>query len=144
MIRYHLQCENGHRFESWFSSSADYDRLESAGHLSCGVCGSSAVTKALMAPRVSVQDDPPPAPEKAGPLSAPASPAEQALRALRRKIEAEAENVGRNFAHEARAMHDGEAPRRAIYGEARPDEARALVEDGVPVAPLPWRTRTDS
>lgn len=144
MIKYHLQCENDHRFESWFSSSADYDRLEASGHLSCGVCGSSAVTKALMAPRVSVHDSAPPRPEKTGPLSAPASPAEQALRALRRKIEAEAENVGRNFADEARAIHEGEAPRRAIYGEARLDEARALVEDGVPVAPLPWRTRTDS
>ncbi|MSU91506.1 DUF1178 family protein [Rhodobacteraceae bacterium 2CG4] len=150
MIRYQLQCDHGHRFESWFSSSADYDRLEAAGLLACGVCGSAAVSKALMAPRVAAPDSAPteaptPAPQPpATPLRGPASPAEQALRALRRKIETEAENVGRDFAREARAIHEGESPRRAIYGEARGDEARALVEDGIPVSPLPWRTRTDS
>lgn len=152
MIKYQLQCPDGHRFDSWFSSSADYERLERAGHLACAVCGSADISKALMAPRVSTSEDSGkinpasthiPAPSTS-PLSAPASPAEQALRTLRKKIEAEAENVGRKFAQEARAMHEGESPRRAIYGEARPDEARDLIEDGIPVAPLPWRTRTDS
>ncbi len=72
------------------------------------------------------------------PLSAPASPAEQALAELRRRIEAQSENVGRNFATEARRIHGGESPERAIIGEARPAEARALIEDGIPIAPLPW------
>ena len=80
-----------------------------------------------------------PAPER--PLSAPASPAEQALAELRRRIEAKSEDVGRDFAAEARRIHAGEAPERPIIGEARPAEARALVEDGIPVAPLPWSGR---
>ena len=72
------------------------------------------------------------------PLSAPASPAEQALAELRKHVEQNSDYVGGRFASEARAMHEGSAPERAIYGEARPDEARALIEDGVPVAPLPF------
>lgn len=132
MIRYRLACDEGHDFESWFSSSRDYDRLEAAGHLSCAVCGGAGVRKAPMAPRVVSQD------EAARPLSQPASAAEQAVRALRAKIEAEATDVGKGFAKEARDQHEGKAPARPIYGEARLDEARALIEDGVPVAPLPW------
>ena len=79
-----------------------------------------------------------PAPRPHGPLSAPASPAEQALAEMRRKIEASADYVGRGFAAEARAIHDGDAPDRPIYGETRPDEARQLIEDGLPVTPLPF------
>jgi hypothetical protein len=135
MIKYRLKCGSGHDFESWFSSSEDFDRLAAGKLLSCAVCGSAEVEKALMAPGVASSDG-------AGedrPLSRPASLAEQALRALREKIEREAENVGPRFAEEARRIHAGEAPERAIYGEARPAEARQLVEDGIPVTPLPWR-----
>jgi hypothetical protein len=132
MIRYALRCTEDHRFEAWYGSSTDYDRLHAAGHVTCAVCGSPAVEKDLMAPQLG-------AGAAAGrPLSAPASTAEQALTALRRKIEAQSENVGRDFAREARRIHEGEAPARAIIGEARPAEARALVEDGIPIAPLPW------
>ena len=74
-------------------------------------------------------------------LSAPASPAEQALAELRRRIEASSEDVGRDFAAEARRIHEGDAPARPIIGEARPAEARALIEDGIPVAALPWSGR---
>ena len=136
MIRYALRCENAHSFDSWFGSSADFDRLRAAGHVACAVCGSVAVAKDLMAPSVATSAE--------RPLSAPASPAEQALTELRRKIEATTEDVGRDFASEARRIHDGEAPVRAIIGEARPADARALVEDGIPVAPLPWTTRRTS
>ncbi len=145
MIRFTLKCPAGHRFDSWFSAGADYERLRAAGHLSCAVCGSAEVEKAPMAPAVAAGDAAPPAPAPGkgapGPLSAPASPAEQALRELRRRIERSTEDVGRAFAAEARRIHDGEAEARAIRGEARPEEARALIEDGIPVAPLPWRTR---
>ncbi len=138
MIKYRLKCSSDHGFESWFSSSGDFDRLAAGGLLSCAVCGSAEVQKALMAPGVgsaaSAAED--------RPLSRPASPAEQALGALRKKIEREAENVGRGFADEARRIHRGEAPERAIYGEARPAEARELVEEGIPVAPLPWHKGT--
>lgn len=144
MIRYALRCTNDHRFESWFGSSADFDRLHAAGLVSCAICGTSEVEKDLMAPRVRTAPSAQPAAEEAPPLRAPASPAEQALTELRRKIEAESEDVGRDFAREARRIHEGEAPRRAIIGEARPAEAKALIEDGISVAPLPWsRTKTN-
>lgn len=133
MIRYSLRCTNDHRFEAWYSSGADYDRLIAAGHVSCVVCGTTGVEKDLMAPRLGGASQ-----ETERPLSAPASPAEQALAEMRRRIEAQSENVGRNFAREARRIHSGEAPERSIIGEARPAEARALIEDGVPIAPLPW------
>jgi hypothetical protein len=131
MIRYALRCDRAHRFESWFGSSADFDRLHAAGMVSCAICGSAGVSKDLMAPAVSA---PAPAPS----LAAPASPAEQALAELRRRIEATSEDVGRDFPQEARAIHDGDSPRRSIIGEATPAEARALADDGVPVARLPW------
>jgi hypothetical protein len=144
MIRYTLRCAEGHRFDSWFASGAECDRLGGAGLLSCAVCGSASVEKDLMAPNVgSGGTAREPAPDDAGarPLSAPASPAEQALRALRARIEAVSENVGQGFATEARRIHEGIAPARPIIGEAKPAEARALIEDGVPIAPLPWTAR---
>ncbi len=136
MIRFALRCDRGHKFESWFGSGADFDRLSGQGLLACAVCGSGTVEKDLMAPAVATTAA---RPAGEGPLTAPASPAEQALAEMRRRIEAEAEDVGRDFAREARRIHDGEAPQRTIIGEARPAEARALLEDGVPVAPLPWQ-----
>jgi hypothetical protein len=107
--------------------------------VSCAVCGTTAVEKAMMAPPVRSARKSAPKGDESRPLSAPASPAEQALAELRRRIEANSDYVGRDFAAEARAIHDGDAPQRSIYGEARADEARALVEDGIPVAPLPFR-----
>jgi hypothetical protein len=134
MIRYSLRCDREHRFDSWFGSSADFDRLLEAGLVSCSICGSGSIAKDLMAPSIGAT-----APEPS--LSAPASPAEQALSELRRRIEATSEDVGRNFATEARAIHAGEAPGRSIIGEASPAEARALIEDDIPVARLPWSGR---
>ncbi|WP_118135988.1 DUF1178 family protein [Oceanicella sp. SM1341] len=143
MIRYALRCSDGHVFDSWFQSSEAYETLRAAGHLSCAVCGSSKVEKSIMAPRVSTEPAPEPkAPER--PLSAPASPAEQMIAELRRRVERDADNVGRDFAREARRIHEGEAPRRAIYGEASGEEARALIEDEIPITPLPWNTRKTS
>ncbi len=139
MIRYALRCAEGHSFDSWFASGAEFDRLRAAGLLGCAVCGAASVDKDLMAPRVQGSADPSGAAPPS--LGAPASPAEQALAELRRRIEAASENVGRNFAAEARRIHEGEAPARPIIGEARPAEARALIEDGIPVTPLPWSGR---
>ena len=79
--------------------------------------------------------------KQTGPLSAPASPAEQALTELRKQVEKNSENVGENFASEARKIHDGDAPERPIYGEAKPEDAKALIEDGISVTPLPWANR---
>lgn len=138
MIRYALRCADDHRFESWFGSGADYDRLVSARLVSCAVCGNPDVQKDLMAPSVASSGA---SPEPARSLSAPLSPAEQGLAELRRRIEARSENVGRDFAAEARRIHEGVSPERPIIGEARVAEARALIEDGIPVAPLPWSPR---
>ncbi|GFE65318.1 DUF1178 family protein [Litoreibacter roseus] len=140
MIRYALTCADGHSFESWFQSAAAFDRLLSGGMVECAVCSNTDVRKSIMAPRISTSA--PTAQKKPEqterPLSQPSSPAEQALRDLRQKITETAEDVGKNFAKEAREMHLGEKPERAIYGEAKPDEARALLEDGIPVVPLPF------
>lgn len=148
MIRYTLRCAEGHSFESWFGSSSAFESVRAAGHISCAICGSTEVEKAMMAPMVRAgasQPEPEPPAEapagNAGPLSRPLSPAEQAIRALRRKIEATAENVGRDFASEARRIHEGEADARPIYGEATRAEAVALIEDRIPVVPLPFGPR---
>lgn len=131
MIRYTLKCDRDHAFESWFQSAGAFDALEKAGQLACPNCGSSTIGKALMAPAVK------PAEQEARPLT-PQTEQEKLLAEVRRHLEENSEYVGMNFASEARAIHAGDAPDRAIYGEARADEARSLIEDGVPVAPLPF------
>lgn len=138
MIRYALKCRDDHAFESWFQNAAAYDALAAAGHVACPVCGSADVEKSLMAPSVAVKSGATPAVPARPDLSTPSNPLEEAMTALRRQIEDKSEYVGMNFATEARRIHQGDAPERAIYGEARPDEAKKLIEDGVPVAPLPF------
>lgn len=136
MIRYTLRCDNDHEFTGWFQSSDGFDQLRAAGHVSCTHCGSKAVEKTLMAPSVV---------SKAAPvadLTTPSEPREVALAKLRQHIENTSDYVGVSFAAEARAMHEGTAPERAIYGEARLDEARQLIEEGIPVAPLPFLPRS--
>lgn len=142
MIKYTLKCTDDHRFDSWFQSAGAFEKLLASGMITCAVCGAPGVEKAIMAPqvrtarKVAPSDDP--VMEKTGPLSEPASPAEQALGEIRRMVEATSEDVGDDFAREARAIHDGDAPERPIYGQARIEDAKALAEDGIPVAPLPW------
>jgi hypothetical protein len=137
MIRYSLTCKEGHRFDSWFQTADAFDRLTARNLVACSHCGTSEVTKALMAP--AVRSDSPA-------LTTPREETdiETRLAALRRQVEENADYVGLSFAAEARAMHDGDRPERAIYGEARPDEARALIEDGIPVAPLPFMPRRNT
>lgn len=137
MIRYALKCDRGHAFESWFKSAEAFETLRAAGHLNCTDCGSPNVQKAIMAPRVAAGRDPAPAMTEAG-RDAKAAEVKAALAQMRKHVEENSTYVGGNFACEARAMHLGDAPERAIHGEAKPDEARALIEDGVPVMPLPF------
>lgn len=133
MIRYALRCPEGHEFESWFRSSDDFDRLQAAGQVGCARCGAGTAEKVPMAPAVAAER---PAP---APLRRPEPDAEaQALAKLRAHVEANSDYVGPGFAAEARAMHEGRKPSRSIHGEARPEEARKLLEEGVPVAPLPF------
>ena len=135
MIRYDLKCTNGHSFESWFQSADAFDKLKAGGMIVCTDCGIGDVDKSLMAPRVA------PARNKAA-TSGKLQPAEDSKEAMiakvKAEIEANSEYVGMNFATEARAIHTGDAPARPIYGEAKPTEAKSLIEDGVPVAPLPF------
>lgn len=141
MIRYHLKCAAGHGFDSWFKGAEAFSALQAAGQLSCPVCGESAVEKDLMAPAVRSARKAATAPTTATErpdLSTPASEIEEKIAALRRQIEENSEYVGMNFATEARRIHSGDAPERAIHGEAKPDEARAMIEEGLPVAPLPF------
>lgn len=151
MIKYALQCAEGHVFESWFQSAGAFEQLAIGGHLTCASCGTQEVRKTMMAPAVRKKET-----EAKGQLAAdkaevsvpkpPAVAADTSLRAgadaalqkMRAEVEKNATYVGGNFAKEARAMHAGDAPERAIYGEARPAEARALLSEGVPVVPLPF------
>lgn len=136
MIRYALRCDRGHGFDGWFRSAAGFDSLLSAGQVECAVCGSTVVTKAPMAPAVPAREE-----SEARPLETTASGPERALAEFRRHVEANSDYVGGDFVTQARAMHDGDIPQRSIHGEARLDEAKKLLEDGVPVAPLPFRSR---
>jgi hypothetical protein len=134
MIRYALTCELDHAFEGWFAASADFDDQQSRGLMECPVCGSKAVRKQIMAPAVAgtkAKGAPDPAPARMQAMMM------EAMGKVRRHVEENFDNVGDGFAKEARAIHEGKAEERGIYGQATPKEVRALVGDGVPVAPLP-------
>ncbi|NOD62638.1 MULTISPECIES: DUF1178 family protein [unclassified Ruegeria] len=144
MIQYALKCSEGHTFDSWFQSAEAYDKLAAAGMVTCAVCGCERVEKAIMTPRVRPArnaqpklQQPPSAEEKID-VATPSPEIEKVLAEMRRHVEENSDYVGKDFASEARKIHLGEAPDRAIYGEAKPDEAKSLIEDGVPVAPLPF------
>jgi hypothetical protein len=147
MIQFTLKCDKDHRFDSWFKSAAAFDALAQAGHLSCAVCGSSSVSKGIMAPRVTTgKQDAPQKPDVSkstsmAVLSEPQTEVEKAISALRKKVEASSEYVGTDFVKQARAMHAGEVPERSIYGEARLDQAKALADEGVRLMPLPFRPK---
>lgn len=148
MIQYALKCDQGHSFESWFQSSAAFEKLRGAGHVTCAFCGSADVQKAIMAPRVTASRDKPATESKGRDTPVPARGAQLAtmpdadmrrmMDKMRAHVEENSDYVGDRFASEARAMHLGDAPERSIYGEARADEAKSLIEDGVPVMPLPF------
>ena len=131
MIKFTLSCDNGHRFESWFASSAAFDSLSASGMISCMDCSSTKISKSLMAPAVATS-------ERRKPIASEQAEKERALAELRKQVEDNADYVGLSFATEARAMHLGDKPERAIYGEANLQEAKSLIEDGIPVAPLPF------
>ena len=133
MISYSLKCDNDHTFDSWFASADAFDKLSGADMVTCNICGSTKVQKAIMAPRVSTGKA-----SETTPLMAPDDHTARAIQEMRKKIEANSDYVGKNFAAEARKMHLGDAPERSIYGEAKPEEAKSLIEDGINVVPLPF------
>ena len=153
MIHYNLRCDEGHEFDSWFNSSASFDKQAKRGLLECPQCGSGKVERALMTPsvprkgRVTAEPAPPPPAAK---KQAPAVAAEHVpdhIRAMLQKLRAEVEKncdyVGDSFADEARRIHNGESDPRGIYGETTPQEAEALKEDGIEIARIPWVPRAD-
>jgi hypothetical protein len=149
MIRYHLRCERGHAFESWFQSSSVYEAQEKRRLVNCPVCGSAKVERAIMAPQIvskrgreAAAAAPAASTEVTAPASTPLMMAQERelrakLKELRDHIVKNADNVGERFPNEARKMHYGDIEHRPIYGEASPDEARSLIEEGVEVSPLP-------
>ena len=155
MIRYSLVCEKGHDFESWFASSAAYDKQVKRKLVTCPACGSAKVEKALMAPRLKRTDKgtgapieatlpeqaPTPTPTAADTPVAMMSPQEQELRSklkeLREHLTKNADYVGKKFPEEARKMHYGEIEHRSIYGEASAEDAKALDDEGIEFHPLP-------
>ncbi len=155
MIVYDLACDHGHRFEGWFGSSDDFAGQQARGMVACPVCGSGAVAKAPMAPAVPRKGNCAPDPARGG-RHAPARPGAdttvmkrgplppEVAEALGKLAEAQARAlrdstwVGDAFAEQSRAMHYGERDPATIHGQATADEARALFEEGIPVAPLPF------
>jgi hypothetical protein len=158
MIRYALVCDNGHDFESWFKNSATFDKQAARGLVGCPLCGSIKVEKAIMAPRlarsahtleIASEAPVPAAPDMSAPAAtedakatvAMVSPQEHELRKklkeLREHLTRNADYVGRKFPEEARKMHYGEIEHRSIYGEASPDDAKELHEEGIEFHPLP-------
>ena len=133
MIRYALICDHSHEFEGWFGASADFDDQQGRGLIECPMCGSKAVRKAIMAPAVSGTktrgQDPSPAQNHTMMM--------EAMGRIRQHVEENFDDVGDAFATEARAIHEGRSEDRGIYGQATSQEVRDLVEDGVPIAPLP-------
>ncbi|MGD9965329.1 MAG: DUF1178 family protein [Hyphomonadaceae bacterium] len=129
MIRYDLKCENGDEFEAWFGSIADYDKQAEAGLVECPHCGSKHVSKAPMAPAVQTARSKEAKKERAVAMAMAAK--------VREHIKDNFDYVGDKFADEARKMHAGESEERAIWGEATPEQAQELADEGIPASPLP-------
>lgn len=146
MIVFDLKCGGqGHVFEAWFGSSADYEAQQARGLIACPVCGDAAVTKAVMAPAVAAKGNrravaprpDTPAPAASGVDMEKMQALVEAVAKAQQKLLAGSTWVGRDFADQARAMHYGEQDRASIHGEVAPAEAKALIAEGVEVAPLP-------
>jgi hypothetical protein len=164
MIRYALSCAGGHAFESWFANSAAFDKQKKRGLVNCPVCGSTKVDKAIMAPRLARSDSEevappalppalptmpqaaasafPPMPVPPGKSAVAMTPPQERelrkkLKELRDHVTKNAQYVGQRFPEQARKMHYGEIEHSSIYGEASPEEAKALHEEGIEFHPLP-------
>jgi hypothetical protein len=140
MIRYDLVCDKGHAFDGWFRDSATYDKQARRGFVSCSVCGSSSIEKQLMAPGIPVKSNGrAEAPQKmvSGPVDPRMAMMMKMMREMRQHVEQNADYVGDRFAEEARKIHFAETEARGIFGEATPDETKALLEDGIEIYPLP-------
>lgn len=147
MIHYTLRCDSAHEFDGWFKDSAAFERMAKRGLIECPTCGSVAVERALMTPAVATARaaEPPAKPAAEGKAVAGRMPAAvlAMLQRLRAEIEKHCEYVGPRFAEEARRIHAGESEPRGIYGEATPEDAEALREEGIGFRTIPWVPRAD-
>lgn len=140
MIRYDLICDKGHEFDGWFRDSAAFDKQVNRHLISCTHCGSDAVSKQLMAPGIPVRSNRKAEASQtmvAGTVDPRTQKLMQMMREMRKSVEANAEYVGDRFADEARKIHYAESEKRGIYGEAKPEDAKALIDEGIEVHPLP-------
>lgn len=135
MIRFSLHCDKDHEFEGWFSSSADFDRQSQNGLVECPMCGSHKIGKSLMAPAVAVSREATPS----RPLAMDPEKREmmRKLKEMVQAVRANAEDVGERFPEEARKIHHGETEARGIIGKASTEDVKALIEEGIEIAPLP-------
>ncbi|MDX2142304.1 MAG: DUF1178 family protein [Rhodospirillaceae bacterium] len=149
MILYDLICDKDHQFESWFRNSSAADKLMKVGQVSCPACGSAKVKKAMQAPRITssrakTQALPAATEKPAGDMVQAMEKMTEAFNELRKTIEKNFDHVGDKFPDEARKIHYGEAPERGIYGNATPQEAKDLTEEGIKVMSLPWPRKTNA
>lgn len=150
MIVFDLKCSGDHRFEAWFRSSSAYEEQKAAGFVECPQCGSTDVSKALMAPNVAAkgnrkQESTPVTAKSSDPaLAAAAEEARKVLEKLKSHVETTCDYVGSGFAEEARKIHYGEAEERGIYGESTLKETKELIDEGVEIMPLPGMGRKDA
>ena len=138
MILYDVKCAGDHVFEAWFRDGKSFDTQSRAKKVLCPVCGSTKVTKALMAPNIAIRK------EATSKVTNAEGNLREMLGQLRQQVEKNCDYVGTGFAEEARRIHYGETEERNIYGEASEQEASDLEEEGVSVGRIPWLPRTDS
>ena len=153
MIHYELRCSQDHGFDGWFKDSAAFDKLAKRGMVECPHCGDTKVERALMRPAVAKRESlpaPPPEPSPQAPVPATAAAGGKLpdhvramLQHLRAEVEKHCDYVGPQFADEARKMHRGESDKRGIYGEASPEQAEALADEGIEISHVPWVPRAD-
>ena len=139
MILFDLQCEKGHKFECWFASSANYEEQLKNKLIICPYCNSTKIQKSLMAPNINTKNS-----KKTNKQKLAQNGLENQIKKFKKYIEKNTDNVGKNFAEEARKIYYGETQSRPIRGESTEKEAQELVEEGIPFSKLPWQTKEDA
>ncbi|MFD2206884.1 DUF1178 family protein [Kiloniella antarctica] len=139
MILFDLKCENNHVFEAWFKDSEAFKKQSERGIVTCPSCNSSAVTKALMAPNVSLANS-----EKKRASTSDLAKAQKLLSEAQKVVEDNFDYVGKDFAKEARKIHYGESDKKNIYGEATEKDSKRLKEEGIAFNQIPWKPKADA
>ena len=143
MILFDLKCKNGHRFEAWFPSNSKYEYQVKRNLILCPNCNTSKIEKSLMAPNINLGKNTK-ITKKASEKADEKNIMEKEIRKFKKYIEKNTDNVGKNFAEEARKIYYGEKKSRSIRGETTNEEAKELLEEGVPFSKLPWNTKEDA